>query len=1369
MWIALGWMAGANVLSGAEADTLFRQTSELLKLHCLDCHSTARHKGDLDLERFGSVEAVRREPKVWEALIEQVGSGEMPPSDEKQPTAAERETLLAGARELLEVLALEQAGDPGPVLLRRLSNAEYTYTVRDLTGVESLDPAREFPVDGAAGEGFVNTGQSLVMSPTLFTKYLDAAKSISQHLVLVPDGLRFSAKTTRRDQTEELLGKIRQFHGRYTDSGGSDRVNLQGIIFETNEGGRLPVERYLTALLEDREGLARGEHTLDDCAKRRGLSPVYLRGMHTMLEGREPSLLLDGLRRAWREGRVSDVASMTGFIAAWQKAVWKFNSVGHIGKVGGPKAWMESVDPVGDREDFRVKPVADAEGVVRMWLVAGDAGDGAVGDRVAWRRPRLTMPGKPEVSLKDFRGWMQALEGRRGRVKSGMERLLEAVLEVERSGTAEAVTEAARTHEVDAGDLRALLDHLGLAVGTTARLEGHFTGQLRKLGGHDFVNGWGSPETPSLIANASEMDVRVPGDLKARSVAIHPSPTRQVLVAWRSPVTGMMTVEGTVRHAHPECGNGVTWTVEMRRGNQRTRLASGVAQGARVVPFGPIEGNAMREGDVVALVVGPRDGNHSCDTTAVELRLRSAEGKAWDLGREISGDVLAGNPHADGQGNAEVWHFCQEPLEGQEGTTTPIPPGSLLARWKGEKDPERQRALAVELGELLRRAESEVAEGPDRVLHAQLLGWSGPLLAGARERIQPLTSDGAGTGGWGMPAAAFGGAPGDVGVGTEDLVMDAPAMMEIRLPGGLVDGYEWMVSGGLVESAGKQGSVQLRVATGEKPAMEAGPWPASRLVTRDGTEARARVMAGLSEFRELFPGALCYQKIVPVDEVVTLTLFHREDEALGRLMLGEEERRELDRLWDELRFVSEDALTLVDAFEQLWQYATQDADPSAFEPMRQPILDRAKRFREWQREVEPRQLEAVLGFAGRAFRRPLSERERGELAGLYRKLREEELTHGDALRFVATRVLVSPAFLYRMETPVAGKAAGPLGPWELANRLSYFLWSSAPDQALSQAAATGRLMESGGVEEQVRRMLRDGRVRRMAEEFGCAWLQVHGFDRMDEKSERHFPGFVSVRGHMYEETLRFLTDFLMEDGPVTGLLDADHTFLNGAMAEHYGIPGISGPEWRRVSGVKAHGRGGVLGLATVLAQQSGASRTSPVLRGNWLCEVLLGEKLPRPPKDVPQLPEEEGGNDGRTMRELVERHSSDLRCAGCHRRIDPYGFALEAYDAIGRRREVDLGGQPVRTRVKVPDGTEIEGMDGLREHLLGGRREAFLRQFCRKLLGYSLGRSVQLSDGPLLKEMEQALAADGYRVSAAILMVTGSRQFREIRGRDADR
>src|SRR5262249_37854510 len=149
-------------------------------------------------------------------------------------------------------------GDPGPVVLRRLSNAEYTYTVQDLTGLDSLQPAREFPLDGAAGEGFMNTGQALVMSPSLVTKYLDAGKEIARHAVLLPDGIRFSAKTTRRDWTEEILAEIRGFYAKFTDPHGGDKVNLQGIVFETNEGGRLPVEKYLLATLEEREALRSG-------------------------------------------------------------------------------------------------------------------------------------------------------------------------------------------------------------------------------------------------------------------------------------------------------------------------------------------------------------------------------------------------------------------------------------------------------------------------------------------------------------------------------------------------------------------------------------------------------------------------------------------------------------------------------------------------------------------------------------------------------------------------------------------------------------------------------------------------------------------------------------------------------------------------------------------------------------------------------------------------------------------------------------------------------------------------------------------------------------------------------------------------------
>ena len=187
----------------------------------------------------------------------------------------------------------------------------------------------------------------------------------------------------------------------------------------------------------------------------------------------------------------------------------------------------------------------------------------------------------------------------------------------------------------------------------------------------------------------------------------------------------------------------------------------------------------------------------------------------------------------------------------------------------------------------------------------------------------------------------------------------------------------------------------------------------------------------------------------------------------------------------------------------------------------------------------------------------------------------------------------------------------------------------------------------------------------MATEFACQWLHIRGFDQLNEKSERHFPTFASLRGDMYEESIRFFTDLFQRDGSVLDILDADYTFVNDALAKHYGMPAVGGKDWRRIDGVKKYGRGGIIGQATVLATQSGASRTSPILRGNWVSEVLLGEKLPRPPKGVPQLPDDETKTEGLTVRQLIEKHTSDVQCAVCHRRIDAYGFALEAFDAIG--------------------------------------------------------------------------------------------------------
>jgi hypothetical protein len=322
-----------------------------------------------------------------------------------------------------------------------------------------------------------------------------------------------------------------------------------------------------------------------------------------------------------------------------------------------------------------------------------------------------------------------------------------------------------------------------------------------------------------------------------------------------------------------------------------------------------------------------------------------------------------------------------------------------------------------------------------------------------------------------------------------------------------------------------------------------------------------------------------------------------------------------------------------------------------------------------------------------------------------------------------------------------------------------------PDEELRKAAASGKLHEPAVLEAQTQRMLKDNRVRAMGIEFGTQWIHVRGFDEFSEKSEKLYPTFdQKLRADIYEESILFFQDLFQQDEPVTNLLDADYTYLNDSLAKHYAIPGVNGAQWRKVEGVKKFGRGGILGLASVQAKQAGAARTSPVLRGNWVLETLLGEKLPRPPPDVPKLPEEEGNTSGLTMRQLVEKHVSVESCAVCHQRMDPIGFSFERYDAIGRLRDKESTGLPIDCRATLKDGTTFEGIDGLRNYLLTKKKDVIVRLFCRRLLGYALGRSVILPDQLLLDRMVNALNQNNGRVSAAILEIVRSQQFRNIRG-----
>ena len=1340
-----------TAMACAEQSQVFEQAVRpLLKEFCVTCHSTEKQKGDLDLERFTSLALVKGDPLVWEHALDQIRDKEMPPKNKPRPSPEQMKLLTDWMQGTLDDLALASAGDPGPVALRRLSNWEYTYSIRDLTGIPSLDPAKEFPVDGAAGEGFTNASAALVMSPALLTKYLDAAKDIASHAALTPTGMRFSAGTSSRDWTDETLAKIRAFYAPFSATGGATSVNLHGIKFDTNAGGRLPLVKYLAAL----QGKGSAE----------GLNAKYLAILKGAFANPKPSLLLDSLGKKVRAGTLS-VAD----VEAWQQSLWRFGTIGHIGKASAAASWQDPVTPLVAKQEMKLKlaPPADG-GDLTLYLSVSDAGDGNENDLAVWENPRLVVAGRADLPLKEVLAGAEQLEKRRGAAVATVTQCLAAVDEAEQATGRTDIAQLAQKHGADPALLGAWFDYLGIGSPGAVRLAPLLTQKTESVQNRSFIKGWIGADALGVLANSSDTTVQIPGTMKPHSIATHPAPQLASVIAWRSPVAGDLRIGGSVQDAHAG-GNGVTWSLEVRRGTAREVLAAGVNEGAQPSDLGRNETIRVQPGDVIAVVIGPRDGNHNSDLTAVELVLHDGK-QEWSLAKDISPEILAGNPHADSHGNKDVWHFLSEPASA-EGAQK-IPAGSLLARWRQARDATERGRLAVQLQQLLQGGLASIAaDSPNRVLHTQLLSFKGPLLGADVKPVKAPVGE--------VLASPRGMDP------PMNFIVQAPSVIEVRLPAALVKGAEFVVTGKLQSP---EGSVQMQVLT-TKPAesagllpgavsskVESGAWTssnpaalfASPVIVGDGGAGRKRFETAFADFRALFPIALCYTKIVPVDEVVTLTLFHREDEPLRRLFLDEAQSRELDRLWNELDFLSESPLTKVDAFEQIWQYSTQDG-PNApqgdkrLEPLREPILREAEAFKKRRIAVEPKQLEAVLGFAGQAWRRPLSVAEQGDLRALYANLRQQELPHAVAVRMMLARVLVAPAFLYRGEKAAPGLKATPVSDLELATRLSYFLWSSAPDEELTALALQGRLHDPAVLAAQARRMLKDAKIRRLATEFGCQWLHVRDVETLDEKSARHFPTFVSLRSDLQEEAVQFFTHLFQENGSVLSLLDADYTFVNGPLAKHYGLD-WKGSGWQRVDGLRAKGRGGILGFASTLAKQSGASRTSPILRGNWLSEVVLGERLPRPPKGVPILPEETP--QGLTERQLIERHSSDEQCAGCHQRIDPFGFALEGFDAIGRARSQDSAGLLIDTRTRLPGGTAIEGLAGLRSYLMNTRGDDFLRQFSRKLLGYALGRSVQLSDQPLIAAMVTRLKADDHSVGAAIELIVLSPQFREVRGKD---
>jgi hypothetical protein len=399
----------------------------------------------------------------------------------------------------------------------------------------------------------------------------------------------------------------------------------------------------------------------------------------------------------------------------------------------------------------------------------------------------------------------------------------------------------------------------------------------------------------------------------------------------------------------------------------------------------------------------------------------------------------------------------------------------------------------------------------------------------------------------------------------------------------------------------------------------------------------------------------------------------------------------------------------------------------------------------------------------RAYRRPATDADLRPLLDLFAMGNSGEGGFDAGIQLALERILVSPDFLFRIEQDAAGTKPGAvnrLNDYELATRLSFFLWSSIPDDALLDAAEHKTLRDPKGLERQVRRMLADPRSQALIDNFAGQWLVLRNIRDVQPDADL-FPEFdENLRDAFRQETTLFLQSQLRDDRSVIDLLTADYTFVNERLARHYQIPNVYGSRFRKVT-VPENRRGGILGQGSLLTVTSYANRTSPVLRGKWLLETILGTPPPPPPPDVPALQDRGEGGKVATVRERLERHRSNPACSGCHSAMDPLGFALENFDATGHWRTSDAG-TPVDSSGALPGGAKFEGLAGL-VRLLVERRDQFAANVDQRLLGYALGRQIEFYDLPTVRRVAREAAADNYRWSALILGIVKSTPFQTRR------
>ena len=531
--------------------------------------------------------------------------------------------------------------------------------------------------------------------------------------------------------------------------------------------------------------------------------------------------------------------------------------------------------------------------------------------------------------------------------------------------------------------------------------------------------------------------------------------------------------------------------------------------------------------------------------------------------------------------------------------------------------------------------------------------------------------------------------------------------------------------------------------------------------------------------------------------------FYRDDTPLMELILDEKGQREINRLWTEFDYIASftDRTWTQYFFNQSGEVQGHGAESASERPANHAItdtevitamrdaylakadasvtndpvaptairdhydrIDATLRGIEKARQLaEPKHLEALVRFAARAYRRPLAPAEREDLLAYYRVLRtKNELPHEEAIRDSVVSILMSPDFLYRIDlqnAPVKVTTSRPLSSYALANRLSYFLWSSIPDDELLSHAAAGDLQRPDVLLAQTRRMMKDPRVRGLATEFTGNWLSFRQFEKNNSVDRERFPTFNNeLREAMFEEPVRLVEDVIQHNRSALDLIYGNYTFVNAVLAKHYGMTPPADKSWVRVDDAARYGRGGLLPMAVFLTQNSPGLRTSPVKRGNWVIQRLLGEIVPPPPAVVPELPNDESKME-LPVRDMLAKHRENALCSACHSRIDSFGLAFEGYSPVGSARTKDLAGRLVDTVVNYPGGSTGTGVAGLQTFIREHREKEFVANLSRKLLAYALNRSLQLSDEAVVEGMLKRMVANEYRITSLVETIVTSPQF----------